>query len=473
MDIAKQLPRTLRETSSLNELGNSIYDQSLVVDLIESATQRLKKKHTNVNEHDKVILDDSKTREIWDLVSPAIKPRHRIDSLQKLSTGVPSLDEMLLGGFSKGQVHEVCGASGVGKSQLLLQCALNATTKELEFNKNTCIFITTESCLETRRMLDMKLDEIHYLDNISYIYCHDTETQDHIIFTQLEAKIHKEKEKGHNLQAIIIDSISHHLRPNEEYLNTLFYLRSYLDQQEDRLNKELGILPNESRGKGHDYEFMRGKMAYVKRISKRYYLYNIYRHLSFLSRMHGVTVLLANQVSDFIHEDSNTDMDAISHEPLRYDIQLCSLMRVERSIGDCASNPNFDEFSQTTSSHTEVATDSGRSSRVMGKADEVKRFNRLLTVMPALGYSWSKFIETRIMLQKEYQSADTTPRNNLRDLLILQDVSSEPTKLSSRSKRFAQVITSRIGRTNQRVSCTVGFAITLSGIVENSHARYN
>ena len=113
-----------------------------------------------------------------------------------ISTGLPSIDRELGGGIPIGEVTEIFGASGCGKSHFLFQLLSNCG-KEFSTSKN--IYISTESFLETKRLKDFigrnssNIDTD--LDRISYIYCQDLESQDHILFTQLPLKLDSDKGK--------------------------------------------------------------------------------------------------------------------------------------------------------------------------------------------------------------------------------------------------------------------------------------
>ncbi|EEQ36390.1 hypothetical protein CLUG_00513 [Clavispora lusitaniae ATCC 42720] len=134
---------------------------------------------------------------VMDSVKESIRPQKKrlSQNTSAVSTGLSQLDMLLHNGIQVGSVTEVFGASGCGKSQLLLQIALEAQGKRKEENtdnfRGRSIIISTESALETRRLQDMCIHRglPDALDNISYTYCHDVENQDHIIFTQLPAML--------------------------------------------------------------------------------------------------------------------------------------------------------------------------------------------------------------------------------------------------------------------------------------------
>ena len=72
------------------------------------------------------------------------------DSIRYLPTGMHSLDSLLRGGFACGNISELVGRAGVGKSQLALQLCIMAA----RYNKAS-IYIDTEQKLSIARLQEM------------------------------------------------------------------------------------------------------------------------------------------------------------------------------------------------------------------------------------------------------------------------------------------------------------------------------
>ena len=132
-----------------------------------------------------------------------------------ITTGLPSVDLELGGvggGIPLGEVTEVFGASGCGKSQFLYQLIHNCV---MQYPESKPILVATETFMESKRLANMfeadalnSMDVDAKLNQISYIYCPDLESQDHILFTQLSTKLQQDK----STKLLVIDSIAHHFR---------------------------------------------------------------------------------------------------------------------------------------------------------------------------------------------------------------------------------------------------------------------
>ncbi len=71
-------------------------------------------------------------------------------------TFVKKLDELLRGGISEGQITELCGTPGVGKTQIAMQLAVNVTIPRNHSGQDgECIYIDTEGSLSAIRLNQM------------------------------------------------------------------------------------------------------------------------------------------------------------------------------------------------------------------------------------------------------------------------------------------------------------------------------
>ncbi|GEQ71376.1 hypothetical protein JCM33374_g5059 [Metschnikowia sp. JCM 33374] len=235
-----------------------------------------------------------------------------------IPTTLKCLDKYLQGGIPLGTITEVFGVSGCGKSQFLLWLAVKAQiVKEAENIQNTCIYISTEATLESRRLVDFSQDVPGALDRISYFYCVDIENQDHILFTQLPLKLQAVQNEGKTTRMVIIDSVAHHLREESAFSNSSDVFRAYLEQQELQLQNIPMYHKEKLKFDNLTNQFSKGDNWYSNRKIKHYYLFTLYSHLAELALgKFNVAVVLANQVSDVV--DANTQHE----DPLELNFQI-------------------------------------------------------------------------------------------------------------------------------------------------------
>lgn len=337
------------------------------------------------------------------------------ETIDSISTGLPTLDELLQGGLRTGSITEVFGASGCGKSQFLLQIALEAQKLNLKTKDGgRSIIISTESALETRRLHDMSVsrDLPNALELVSYIYCHDVESQDHIIFTQLPAKLQSAPEG--TIKVVLIDSISHHFRGDDSYINALEYLRTFLLQQEEKLSDVSVYLSLKSSFDRMTHQFFKGNNAFRNRISKKYYLLTLYVHLANIAKIHNVAIVVSNQVSDAFDNADLVDSD-VSAEELHYVLNFHSQVG-SFSGWDAQSmqKPEADSKKDVQPFNSQ-GLEPGHSYKKRRLQEDLsaawhepissESYQSQLhpkKKIPALGYTWSKLVTTKILLWKSY-----------------------------------------------------------------------
>lgn len=363
-------------------------------------------------------------------------------SAEIITTGIELLDQQLSGGIRCGQITEVFGGSGSGKSHFLLQLALQCQVQRDNIGAK-CIYISTESPLETRRLEDMvkRYPKGTLLDNILSIYCQDLENQDHILFTQLPIKLQEDS----SIRLIVIDSIAHHLRRKDIISNSSF-LSERISEQESEIKD--AILYSELKKKNR-YQldlFFKSNEKYETRTQKLHYLLLLHRHLLRLSNAYNVAIVLANQVSDLATDSKDFGINEEGISLLDLDMQLGfysgwdkrTIYKYQRMLG--ASNPLI---SSNTLKDTELALlrsflqpdiPNKRSKpvyedfdpRFKYKEEELKENNDLtegslykqkklvlelhyLTsgetkkYLPTLNYQWGKHMVSRIMIMKTYK----------------------------------------------------------------------
>lgn len=138
-------------------------------------------------------------------------------SMDSISTGVKGIDMAMKGGFPTGTLCEVAGESAAGKSHFLLQLCVNVQLAKGEGGLGKkAVFISTESGLETRRLVQM-MDHVTKrghggisLDHVAFIACKDLEQQERVFQYNLANLL----ENG-SFGLVVIDSLAAHYRAEE------------------------------------------------------------------------------------------------------------------------------------------------------------------------------------------------------------------------------------------------------------------
>ena len=115
-----------------------------------------------------------------------IKNIKKEDSLKRISTGIPSLDEALGGGIVKGQVLLVSGEPGIGKSTLLLQISSNIA------KERKVLYITGE---ESAQQVYIRGERINALSENLFVF---SETNLETILSVIE---------NENPSFVVLDSV--------------------------------------------------------------------------------------------------------------------------------------------------------------------------------------------------------------------------------------------------------------------------
>ncbi|SGZ49164.1 CIC11C00000005942 [Sungouiella intermedia] len=317
-----------------------------------------------------------------------------------IPSGLQTLDKLLSGGISLGSLTEVFGSSGSGKSQFLLQIALQA---QLQTNcqgmPGKCIYISTESALETRRLSQMVASNgllpEGSLNNITTIYCQDEESQDHIFFTQLPSKLRTAQDNKENYTLVIIDSIGHHFRLQESFINNLAYLRTYLKQQEMELNQFPTYTYLRSDFERVTNKFLRGNSSFRNRSMKKLYLLDLYRHLYQMATTFNVAILIANQVSDLVKDQSEPGGIC---DPLDFNQQVGSFSGWQHKT---AMAPLFNLLEKTHG----ILSQNSKRRKLSKETSSVYNVhaNQPPEKILALGYTWAKLVSHKILLWKTYE----------------------------------------------------------------------
>jgi DNA repair protein RadA len=154
---------------------------------------------------------------------------------QKLSTLVPSIDELFDGGLSVGNMYELIGEYGTGKTQLCFQLSIAATLeKERGGLDGSVLFMDTEGTFKVKRIEEMaKHRNLNPTDVLQKIYFARIYTPDHLELL-LRTKV-PELIKEKNVKLIVIDSLIKLYRSNMPG-------RENLAERQQRLNIVLSRL---------------------------------------------------------------------------------------------------------------------------------------------------------------------------------------------------------------------------------------
>ena len=178
----------------------------------------------------KIINAAKKMANIGGFVSGvALLDRRR--EVQKLSSKVQSIDDLLGGGFETQALVEVYGAFGSGKTQIGHQLAVNCTMPLEDGGFDGDVFyIDTEDTFRPERITQMArghgLDPDAVLSRIHVARAYNSAHQ------MLLAEEIKRMSKGLNVKMIIVDSLTSHFRAE-------FIGRGMLANRQQKLNRHL------------------------------------------------------------------------------------------------------------------------------------------------------------------------------------------------------------------------------------------
>ncbi|KAK4759309.1 hypothetical protein SAY87_022440 [Trapa incisa] len=154
----------------------------------------------------------------------------------KLTSGCPTLDRHLAGGFPFGSITEISGESGVGKTQFCLQLALlTQLPPSLGGLSSSSLFLHSEFPFPSRRLhqIAQSFLAVHrdvFSSHPSYnpldcVFVHPLHTADHLLdeMPRIESFIESSRASRLPVRLIVIDSIAALFR--SEFDNTPFDLK--------------------------------------------------------------------------------------------------------------------------------------------------------------------------------------------------------------------------------------------------------
>lgn len=198
----------------------------------------------------------------------------------KISTLDPVIDQHLGGGIQTGQITELTGEAGAGKTQFLLTLLLAVQLPPPHGTGRNALYISTEASLSTRRLTQIvnsnplftsnciPLSERPSLDNIISTTTPDLESQEHILTYQVPVEIERR-----NVGLIVLDSVAANYRAE-------------FDRSARNDSGALGTAGEGGRSVGQN---MGARSAELVRLGML---------LRDLARNHNIAVVVSNQVAD-------------------------------------------------------------------------------------------------------------------------------------------------------------------------------
>ncbi|KAI8902745.1 P-loop containing nucleoside triphosphate hydrolase protein [Globomyces pollinis-pini] len=161
-----------------------------------------------------------------------------------LSIGDDTLNEFFNGGLMVGQVTEIYGESGTGKSSFAMQMSLQCQLpEELGGLDGGALYVSTSGRFSIRRLEQLVKSfanlyaiegDASFMDQIYIIHIRDLETQNHILAYQVPVFVQK-----YHIRLLVIDSITPNFRGLEEGGSLDIKARSHHIYQTGQLLKQL------------------------------------------------------------------------------------------------------------------------------------------------------------------------------------------------------------------------------------------
>ena len=153
------------------------------------------------------------------------------DTVQKISTGSASFDQMMGGGFETGAITECFGQYGSGKTQIghILAVAIQKADPEA-----TAVYIDTESTFRPERIAQiargLEIEPEQALSNIKVAKAYNSDHQ-----MILAEKVEDLIKDGNKVKLVIVDSLTAHFRAE-------FIGRGTLAERQQKINKHMRTL---------------------------------------------------------------------------------------------------------------------------------------------------------------------------------------------------------------------------------------
>lgn len=297
----------------------------------------------------------------------------------------PLLKETPLEHLTAGGIHEIAGLSGTGKSQLAYQICASV---QAEYPDSHCIVVSTESQLETRKLSTI-LDRygVPLMDSIFQIYCSDLMDFDHAIFNALPSLLDRLVSLKKAPTVLVIDSISHHIRGVDGFVDSQRFLRDKLNDQVKCL-EDCGIYLEEGTAAKAYETFFKQSPGFLNYTSRAYYLMTLHKFLTKIGDRFDLSIIVTNQVSLHPqHESMGTlgfsqQMGILSKWSLD-DITCIKPLQHDLKNGNSRSTSNETHHKNCLWSTRNLGSLYGN-----------------LWHSPCLGHTWSRLAQSRTLLRK-------------------------------------------------------------------------
>ncbi|XP_017076691.2 DNA repair protein XRCC3 [Drosophila eugracilis] len=231
-----QLPKHIREIAEqVNVLAPEEVLTTPKIRFLDTRQQSLYTLVRKCTPDDVRVLKDAAAKWLAEMPQAAdslFKPLANV-RWSRVSFGCSALDRCTGGGVVTRGITELCGAAGVGKSQLLLQLSLCVQLPtELGGLGKGVVFICTESAFPARRLLQISKalakrypqDKLNFLGNIFVEHHYETEKLLHCVINRLPRLMQQ-----HGIGLIIIDSVAAAFRFYTDYLERARQMRRMAD----------------------------------------------------------------------------------------------------------------------------------------------------------------------------------------------------------------------------------------------------
>ncbi|XP_022211002.2 DNA repair protein XRCC3 [Drosophila obscura] len=231
-----QLPEHIRKIAeSVNVLTPEAVLTTPRVKFLDTRTKSLNTLVGNCTPDDVRVLKDAAAK--WLAETPLsadslFKPLANI-KWSRVSFGCTALDRCTGGGVVTRGITEICGAAGVGKTQLLLQLALcvQLPVKLVGLGKGVA-YICTEDAFPARRLLEMSKalearypqEQLNFLGNIFVEHQYESQPLFDCVSNRLPRLMAQ-----HSIGLIIIDSVAAIFRLYTDYLDRARQMRRLAD----------------------------------------------------------------------------------------------------------------------------------------------------------------------------------------------------------------------------------------------------
>jgi DNA repair protein RadA len=156
----------------------------------------------------------------------------RRSTVKKISTGVPSFDELLGGGFETGSIIECFGEFGSSKTQIAHVLCVQVLKA---YPKSYAVYIDTEKTFRPERIIEfakgLGIDPTDALSRIKVAKAYNSDHQ-MLLAEKVEELITKQEL---DIKLIIVDSLTSHFRAE-------FVGRGTLAERQQKLNKHMHTL---------------------------------------------------------------------------------------------------------------------------------------------------------------------------------------------------------------------------------------